>query len=374
MVTSTLRSWVWLHKWSSLVCTLFMLLLCLTGLPLIFSHEIDHLLGNEVDVPRLPASTPRATIDVIVTEAERVYPGLVPLYLFASEDNPNIWYLKLDIRVDTDETASRLVMVDARTGQVLDEPDFGKGFMGVMYRLHVDMYAGLLGKWFLGAMGVLLLIAIITGVALYGPYMRKLEFGTVRRNRSERVRWLDLHNLLGIVTLVWITVVGATGVLHTLADLVYKAWQAEQIAALQSGRHVELPLRTQVYANHSPLERVVDLALASQPGMSISMMAWPGTLRATPQEFAVLLKGDSPLTSKLSHSVLVSQHGDKVFVAGERPWYVTMLQIAEPLHYGDYGGLPMKVLWSLLDLLTIVVLSSGLYLWFKKKPLAMEGV
>jgi hypothetical protein len=37
----------WIHKWSSLVCTVFMLLLCLTGLPLIYHHEIGHLLGNE---------------------------------------------------------------------------------------------------------------------------------------------------------------------------------------------------------------------------------------------------------------------------------------------------------------------------------------
>ena len=33
------------HKWSSLVCTLFLFMLCLTGLPLIFHDEIDQALG-----------------------------------------------------------------------------------------------------------------------------------------------------------------------------------------------------------------------------------------------------------------------------------------------------------------------------------------
>ena len=42
---TALRRWSWTHKWSSLVCTVFMLLLCITGLPLIFHHEIGHLLG-----------------------------------------------------------------------------------------------------------------------------------------------------------------------------------------------------------------------------------------------------------------------------------------------------------------------------------------
>ena len=44
MSGSALRRWRWVHRWSSIVCTLFLLMLCLTGLPLIFDDEIDHLL------------------------------------------------------------------------------------------------------------------------------------------------------------------------------------------------------------------------------------------------------------------------------------------------------------------------------------------
>ena len=53
-----IRAWTWTHKWSSLVCTVFMLLLCITGLPLIFHHEIGHLLGTEIEPPALVASLP----------------------------------------------------------------------------------------------------------------------------------------------------------------------------------------------------------------------------------------------------------------------------------------------------------------------------
>ncbi|MDB5973481.1 MAG: putative rane protein [Nevskia sp.] len=37
--------------------------------------------------------------------------------------------------------------------------------------------------------------------------------------------------------------------------------------------------------------------------------------------------------------------------------------MSRPLHFGDYGGLPLKLIWALLDLVTIAVLGSGLYLW-----------
>jgi uncharacterized iron-regulated membrane protein len=39
------------------------------------------------------------------------------------------------------------------------------------------------------------------------------------------------------------------------------------------------------------------------------------------------------------------------------------LQVSRPLHFGDYGGLPLKIIWALLDIMTIVVLASGIYLW-----------
>jgi uncharacterized iron-regulated membrane protein len=91
-----------------------------------------------------------------------------------------------------------------------------------MFHLHVDLFAGLWGKLFLGFMGLLLVIAIVSGVVLYAPFMRKLEFGTVRRGARARLKWLDLHNLLGIVTLAWALVVGATGMINTWADLLLK--------------------------------------------------------------------------------------------------------------------------------------------------------
>src|SRR5690606_2507149 len=304
MQASALRRWALVHKWSSLVCTLFILLLCLTGLPLIFSHEIDHLTGAEIEAPPMPEGTPRASVDQVAAEAVRAYPGLVPLYFFAEEDTPDLWYVKLDTRVDTDESQSLLIMSDARTAEVVGAPNFDEGFMSVMYRLHVDLYAGLPGKLFLGAMGLLLMVAIVSGVVLYAPFMRKLGFGEVRRERAPRTRWLDLHNLLGIVTLVWALAVGFTGVINTWADLIFKGWQAEQVAALQAGntRVLLAADAKDVPAADGSIQTAMDRVLAAVPDMAVSMIAWPGTLRATPEHVAVILGGNTPLTSRLTQA------------------------------------------------------------------------
>src|SRR5690606_24044785 len=202
MSVRSMKVWSWLHTWTSLVCTLFMLLLCLTGLPLIFHHEIGHLLGTEVEAPERPGVTTRVSLDRVLETARAKHPGRVVQFASPDEDDDNVWFATMTpTPAPTDDFRS--VAVDARTGDVLAEPRFDEGFMWVMFKLHVDLFAGLAGKLFLGFMGLLLLVAIVSGVVLYAPFMRKLGFGEVRRQRSTRLKWLDLHNLLGVVTLVW---------------------------------------------------------------------------------------------------------------------------------------------------------------------------
>ena len=75
MSSQSIKSWSWIHKWSSLVCTVFMLLLCVTGLPLIFHHEIGHFLGTEAEPPERGAEAPRVSLDRVMEVAISRHPG-----------------------------------------------------------------------------------------------------------------------------------------------------------------------------------------------------------------------------------------------------------------------------------------------------------
>ncbi|CAM5301174.1 hypothetical protein SCANM63S_07331 [Streptomyces canarius] len=110
-----------------------------------------------------------------------------------------------------------------------------------MLKLHTDMFADLPGKLFLGFMGILFCVAIISGIVVYAPSMRKLQFGAYRRDRPRVVRWLDIHNLSGIVLVMWMLVVGFTGVINTWADLVIKVWQFGQLAEM-TAQYKDKPL------------------------------------------------------------------------------------------------------------------------------------
>ncbi len=360
MSPASLRRWSWIHKWSSLVCTVFVLLLCLTGLPLIYHHEIGHLLGTDVEAPAMAADTPRGNIDAVLASAQALYPNKIAMYMSQEADEPAIWNVTLGDHPNDEHY--KPIAVDARTTKVITEPAFEGGvFMSTMFRLHVDLFAGLVGKLFLGFMGLLLIVAVVSGAVLYAPFMRKLDFGEVRHERSKVIKWLDLHNLLGIVTLVWVFVVGATGMVNTWAELLLKVWQNTEIAEMLKPYEGQ-PKVEKMASIHDAILR----AEAAEPGMKVAFVAFPGTPFASPHHYGIFMRGDEAFSSRLYKPVLIDAGTGQITDRRELPWYLTALLLSQPLHFGDYGGQAMKLLWALLDIATIIILGSGLYLWLKR--------
>ena len=365
MKSKTIRRWSFIHTWTSLICTVFLLMLALTGLPLIFHHEIDHLLGDSPELREMPADTPHLDLQQLVKAAEAHRPGEVMQYFGWDEDEPNGVMTIMARTAGTEPNASHTFMLDARTGEAVAMPSANGGLMMVMLRLHVDMYAGLPGKLLLAFMGLLFVLAIVSGVVLYSPFMRKLKFGTVRNQKSTRTRWLDLHNLIGVVTLTWALVVGVTGVISACADLLIGAWRAESLTALIEPYRDAPPLQ-----QLAPATRLLDIAHGAAPGMTPDFIAFPGTRFSSEHHYAVFMKGGTHLTSHLLTPVLIDATTLDVTAVVERPWYMDAMGLSQPLHFGDYGGMPMKILWAALDVLTIIVLSSGLYLWWVRRRAA----
>jgi uncharacterized iron-regulated membrane protein len=345
------------HQWTSLISTAFLLLLCLTGLPLIFHHEIDAWLGYAPRLEQATADNRSASVDEIAAAALAHEPGRVLQYLAWDRDAPGLVTAYTNHAVNgppDDAVLTAFSSHDARAAGPV-----GTGPMLVVLKLHTDMYAGPVGKLFLGAIGILFLAAIVSGVVLYWPFTRRLQFGTLRLRTTPRLLWLDWHNLIGITTLVWATVVGGTGVINSLAEPLLQQWRATELASMVAP-YAGMPPPSRL----ASLDKVVVEAARVAPGMEIAFIAFPGTPFTSSHHFAVFMRGNEPLTSRLLKPVLIEGATGETADARELPLYLKALFVSQPLHFGDYAGLPLKLIWATLDGLSIVVIGSGLYLWF----------
>ena len=114
-------------------------------------------------------------------------------------------------------------------------------------------------------------------------------------------------------------------------------------------------------------------ALVSAPHMAPAFVAYPGTTFSSPHHYAIFMRGDTALTEKLLKPALVDAETGKLTNVVELPWYVAALLISQPLHFGDYGGMPMKIIWAVLDVITIIVLGSGVYLWLGRRRTSLDS-
>jgi len=356
-----LKVWIWLHKWSSLICTIFMLMLALTGFPLIFEHEIDEALGETAKPASFEAKSPRMSVDQVLAAAVAQYPDKQGMFMSQEADDDRVWYVTLANQPDSEEELKQ-VAIDVRNGEVLAQPKLSGGVMNTIEGLHVDMLLGLPGMLFLGAMGVLLLVSLISGVVLYAPFMRKVGFAQVRITKGKRMKWLDAHNALGIVTLVWFFVVGTTGVINAWSELLIDNWQRTHLAKMIETYQGQ-PVPTQPVGS---LQHAVDIALSAEPDRTVQFIAFPGTGFTSWHHYGVYLRGATPLTTRTSKPVFVDVVTGKITSNQNMPWYLTMLQVSQPLHFGDYAGMPLKIIWALFNAFTTLVLISGLYLWWAK--------
>jgi uncharacterized iron-regulated membrane protein len=120
------------------------------------------------------------------------------------------------------------------------------------------------------------------------------------------------------------------------------------------------------------VEIAVETARRALPDMELASVLFPSTRFGSPRHYVIWTRGKTSLTSHLFTPVLVDAETGQLVSARGLPWYLRGLEISRPLHFGDYGGMPLKIVWALLDLITIVVLGSGLYLWFARSRPALN--
>ena len=78
-------------------------------------------------------------------------------------------------------------------------------------------------------------------------------------------------------------------------------------------------------------------------------MVAPNSRIGSPRHYLVWTRGATPLTGRLYTPVLVDPESGQVTATPGLPWYLRALQVSRPLHFGDYGGLPLEIIWALFD-------------------------
>lgn len=369
LTAAAVKRWHAVHKWSSLISLLFMLAAFGSGLPLVFGEEVYRLEqwlaaeAADADADAEAGNKTTLPLDALISRARQARPGTALQLMYRDRIDPRATYFALGKSVAAPLIDSEFLRIDSFSGEYLGAEFYAEGVMGFFLLLHTQLFMGPGGTLLLGFIGLLFLLALLSGVVLYAPFMRQRSFAVIRLDRGRRGRWLDLHNSAGIVLLTWTFVVGATGVVNTVDDLLIHFWLQNDLQQITA----DDPVTANATGRLTSVQQALELGAEAMPDGEFNFMTFPGAEYSSDRHYLVFFNGVTPLSSQLLQVAVINAYSGELIATPAMPWYIIVPLLAQPLHYGNYGGIGLKIAWALLCLATIALLLSGLALWWQKR-------
>lgn len=299
-----------------------------------------------------------------VVVAQSSYPGeRVMSTTLDSEHFPGLLLMGL-FGDGGDFRSARWLFADIAQATLVDPSALDEGFMDVLLELHAQWFLGPVGELLGAFLALLVLLSLISGVVVYSPYLKKFLFGIVRSGKGKRLFQLDLHNLIGSAVLGWAFVVTFTGLLLGFGTLAIGVWQLTALEGLRQ-KYQEVAFPQQPMA--PDIDQVYVVAAMAAEGWNPTTVLFPGSEYSTEHHYLVLLQGTRGGDRNMLKLALVDAHAFELAEVITLPLYLKAILLSQPLHYGDYGGLPLKLLWALCTLMTLFITLNGAWLWWARR-------
>lgn len=351
------------HLYLGIFLSIQVLVLFASGAILLFKDEIESA-SIPIETPSTSCCANEAAFDKALEGARISQPLDRPLSIAFDESDPSTLVVRLGENGSREFRGAKKLFFDAETGLAKDPKDENaknRRFFDWMLELHRDFLMGSTGKLYVGVLGLLYAFTLISGFLIYGGFMKKLSYSEVRASTA-RFRFADLHKYIGISVFVWSLLIGLTGAFLAFNGTLLRLYQYTELRDLKSSLADTGPSE-----KWPSLQQVIASAQEAQPESHVDFIAFPDTQFSTPGHFMVLTKGQTQFTEHLSSLVVVDAATGRQASVRELPFYLKILMLSEPLHFGDYGGPILKIAWLILTILTSALPVSGLLILYHRK-------
>lgn len=368
-----------LHSWTGITLGLIVYIVALTGTFALFDNEIKTWEDPTLRVA-IADETPPIN-DVFSNWVEETSAGGMELE-FVRLNFPTTYtpYFRgfIQYHDENDKHVNANQKWHALTGEPLAER--GNGLSYWTLNIHRDfMWPSFLGgrqigRWLVGIIGVVLLLAILSGVIAHTKIRE--EAYSMRLKRSQRLKWQDSHKVVGLWGLPFYTMIAFTGAFLGVIGLV-----SQLTAAIAFKGDID----TLIGAVLGPEVERTGVKVQMLTADEIAQMRHPES-NAAPRSYVVRNYGDETSEidifyapdTELSSVEIISVNGatgapitDDPFK--EQPLAGHFVNAMSPLHYGTYGGIWLKLLYFILGLSLSVITALGSMMWIERRKHGNEG-
>lgn len=324
------RVWWNVHQWVGLKLSILLSFIFLTGTLAVFSNEIDWLLR-----PPMRVNAATVTGPMNWTVAAQALAAHAPDARINSLEAPLDRGFAAVATIKRPDDTLAFVYVHPTTGVVQGDGHW-VGAKRILRNMHRHLMMPVkYGVVVVSSLSILLLISVVTSLVVYKKWWR--GFFKPMRLTDARAAWGDFHRLAGVWSLWFVALIALTGL-----------WYLAEATAFRAPAGPKTKVPAVKLATPEIAARLADSLAAAQdanPDLRIRRIIFPseklGAFQFHGQDRAILVR------DRANAIWTRVDTGEVKLVADGRDLTVhqRISEMADPLHFGDFGGLTTKLIW-----------------------------
>lgn len=347
-----------IHSWIGTRLSILFFIVCFSGTLATLSHEMDWMFNPSMRA--FPQET-LASRNLIIENLRHRYPeGRITYWM-----RPDEPYLT-DIIYMEDKGDRSYVFANRYTGEIQGESrlTIQRYFRDLHYYLFIPDNVG---HFTVLVFGFLLLISLTTALLFYKKWWHKLF--ELQTGKGILVLFRSFHRLIGLWSVPFSILFSITGIWYFL--------ERANVNGLGDYVNPDLPKLDNMiveerrdYLSYTvDYDKAVQIAQAKIPGLVVGDLL-PPVNTTTPiyltghsEEPLVRQRANRVYLDPVSYEVVELQNSEDISTA------MWLNDIADPLHFGSWGGLITKLIWFVFGLGISSLILTGIWITFKRKAI-----
>ncbi|SFC60896.1 PepSY-associated TM helix domain-containing protein [Pseudoalteromonas denitrificans] len=356
------------HSWLGLIISGLLFIVFFAGSISLFRAEITQWSMQPHFEPTKGAFLPVSEILKIAIK-DRDFDPKEHLTLIKPSKHIPYYKAYVDIQHQPGEEDHDALLIDPVSGEIVASIDdfFLADFI---YDLHIDLNIPA-GKYIIGFVTLFFFFALVSGIFIHA---RKLfiNFFKYRSKHNKRSQLLDMHNVVGVMSLPFTIMYAISGLIFNLVIIYQIAfalvlYKGDQQALLDDAGYQAIePQWVDKTWNKPDLDQILQ-KITNEYGTLPRMIrvynygdesAVVHTIGKIEQAFAQ--KFETAITVKDQHTLFTKDaQNPNTLVQG--------LYVISQLHFGDFAGFDLRILYFLLGLGVCGLIITGNLLWIEQR-------
>lgn len=368
MAAKKSKNLLWkVHQWIGLYVGIVIAALSLTGAVAVFIPEIDAFLERGYELKETGDSY--VPVNRIISQVQLQNPGFRVLGAMPPAKATDPLIMDIFFEAGAKDSQRIQVFINPYTGEILGQKSHTDSLSNYLRQIHVRLMDAWWGRQIVGLAGIGLFILCITGLLIYGQFMKNQLFGAIRK-KNLRILMADWHKMVGMAALLFNLMIAGTGAWLGLQPILIKVFDIKAPNTFVRTEKISSP-EIDIDQEYD-FWKAVEVAKAQIPEFTPTQV-----IPSKNGSNTIEVKGDAghlPFEPHISKVVLdkTSLEILDVYDIREQVFLDKFYYVQEGLHFGRFGGIFLKIGYALLAFTSGVLSITGFFIYLIRKKKTAE--